>query len=479
VLRPQKGEPTRAGFFFRPESGPIRTDSTYRIFVARESRMETTFADLAEAVSHSSGPSSRPLFERAGPAPAAAPPVPAGEKAPPSEEPAEEVIEPPPELFWQAPESSTRRWVLPAVLLLVLGGVGFGAYTYRDFLLALLAPPIEQSIDLRLVDENGQLTARWNPESLVVRSALHGTVELGMGLQRIRLPLSAAELKSGRLPVLRHGADVEIRMAVDTPTPNGGQNSRLYVARFFGRPPAPAAAPAAGAAPQELFHLRNEIVRLQGELDAQVAANGVLETGIRRIREVERAKALTPQAPPASVPVNEPAVESKPPAAQQPTVSETPPPQPAPAPPPQPAPVAASPAPAPPAYAGPRSGRIIWTGFLAPNSSVTVDGRRASIGTVNNALPGVPVRLRVQPAGFTSEGISVYSANTRFQSGNVKEGRSARNGWMNTQYVYDPAKAGNVSLALAPSGQGGYRQFMIRTGGQPVAAVVIDWEVVE
>jgi hypothetical protein len=108
-----------------------------------------------------------------------------------------------------------------------------------------------------------------------------------------------------------------------------------------------------------------------------------------------------------------------------------------------------------------------------------VDGRRVSTGTVNNALPGVPVRLRVQPAEFTSEGISVYSSNSRFQGGTVKEARSARNGWMNTQYVYDPAKAGNVSLAVVPSEQGGYRQFMIRSAGQPVAAVVIDWEIAE
>lgn len=61
--------------------------------------------------------------------------------------------------------------------------------------------------------------------------------------------------------------------------------------------------------------------------------------------------------------------------------------------PPSPAP------PAPPAsYSGPASGVIVWSGQLAQGEAVTIDHGRASIGSVNGALPGVPVLIEITPA---------------------------------------------------------------------------------
>lgn len=59
-------------------------------------------------------------------------------------------------------------------------------------------------------------------------------------------------------------------------------------------------------------------------------------------------------------------------------------------------PAAASPA--APRYSGPASGVIVWSGRLEQGASVTIEGDRASAGTVNGALPGVPVLIEITPA---------------------------------------------------------------------------------
>jgi hypothetical protein len=49
--------------------------------------------------------------------------------------------------------------------------------------------------------------------------------------------------------------------------------------------------------------------------------------------------------------------------------------------------------PTPPRYTGPSSGLIIWSGPLRRDTLITIEGDRASAGTLQGALPGVPVLI--------------------------------------------------------------------------------------
>jgi hypothetical protein len=52
-------------------------------------------------------------------------------------------------------------------------------------------------------------------------------------------------------------------------------------------------------------------------------------------------------------------------------------------------------APTPPAYSGPLSGSIVWSGKLGKNSTLVIDGARASTGSLQGALPGVRIQFEV------------------------------------------------------------------------------------
>jgi hypothetical protein len=51
--------------------------------------------------------------------------------------------------------------------------------------------------------------------------------------------------------------------------------------------------------------------------------------------------------------------------------------------------------PARPAYSGPISGELVWTGQLDKESSVTINGGTATAGSLRGVLPGVPISIEV------------------------------------------------------------------------------------
>ena len=53
--------------------------------------------------------------------------------------------------------------------------------------------------------------------------------------------------------------------------------------------------------------------------------------------------------------------------------------------------------PAKPAYGGPDAGALSWSGQLEKEGLVTIDGARASTGSLRGELPGVPVMVEVSP----------------------------------------------------------------------------------
>lgn len=478
VFRPQSGEPTRAGFFFRPAAGPVRTDSSYRVFEAD--------AHAAEPEAATPAPKPAPVDEEISMRVEEAEPEP----------PAPTLDEPPPELLWQEPERSKRPVFLVAALALVAAAASFGVYRYRSAAIpqqAVEKAGAEPELVLKLIEENGQIKAIWNKESPVIARALRGSVAMGSGETTTELPLSPMDLGKGTLPILNPGRDVRVKMRIDTLDDASRPVQVELAAYYLGGDPV--AFPTTTRPDASTSALSAEVALLESQLAAETAINDRLEAEVRLLDEEEASAAGPPETP-----VAKPEVAAVKPApttaatapAQAPAAPQTPPPPPAAAsqaPPaqatqtaPDPAVETPRPAPAPPpapVYSGPRSGRIIWTGFLAPGATVTINGRSASAGTVNNALPGVPVRLSVYPAEFTSTGISVFSSNQRHASGDVSEGRSARNGWMNTRYVYDTDRARDAQLGAGPGEGDGYKRITLRGGSRPVAAVVIDWQVSE
>ncbi|MBK5293456.1 MAG: hypothetical protein JJE04_17505, partial [Acidobacteriia bacterium] len=136
-------------------------------------------------------------------------------------------------------------------------------------------------------------------------------------------------------------------------------------------------------------------------------------------------------------------------------------------------------APRPIAYAGPASGKMIWTGLLPAGGTLTIDGRRTSMGNVNGVLPGVPVRVSVYPAEFSSGGLVVFSGNAKHARGNVVEPRSAQNGWLQTRYLYDAGRAGEVAISEPPGSGNQSQHLQIRSTGKAVPVLVIEWEVAQ
>ncbi|MFN7920258.1 MAG: hypothetical protein U0Q16_09185 [Bryobacteraceae bacterium] len=529
ILRPQRDEPTRGGFFFRPDSGPARLESSYRVF-------ETELQNLPAPAIHKLAMAVRNPPE------------------PKEAEPEEDV---PDEMLWHPPQASRwRRMVVPAAAVIAVAAAAAGIYSRVG------GGRPRPTLALKLVERSGQLRAMWDPSSPVILHAERGSIEIQNGNDKTRLPLHPELLRTGTLPILRPQGDVEVTLEVEAPDLDMRDGPIREVARYI------AGEVASPRGTKDIGSLREELARLQGDLASQSANNSEIENRIQTLRKQPGApqQQTSPPAPPTVAEKKKPeppkpaeiksAADSKAEAAklqaeiarlrreeqerllaretaaakdraakaekakaeqakadqskadqakadqeriardrktqdqrqQEMAAKLVPPPQPtAPveqAPAPAPAPVAATPAPPPaeaaaPVYTGPRRGRLIWSGYLAPNGSLTINGRNASSGTVNGALPGVPVRVSAFPAEFSRGGLSVYSANQQLAQQEVVESRSAQNGWMNTRYQYDPARARSVQVSVPPSAGSGNRQVQLRGGDQAVSVIVIDWEVLK
>jgi hypothetical protein len=68
--------------------------------------------------------------------------------------------------------------------------------------------------------------------------------------------------------------------------------------------------------------------------------------------------------------------------------------------PPQEVPPAAPPVAGKPAYTGPSSGTLIWSGRLEKGGTVTIEAGQISSGTLQGGLPGVPVLIEMDQREF-------------------------------------------------------------------------------
>ena len=122
----------------------------------------------------------------------------------------------------------------------------------------------------------------------------------------------------------------------------------------------------------------------------------------------------------------------------------------------------------------PAAGRLIWTGRLRKNGTVVFDGKTVSSGVLNGQLPGRPVHINVYPADLSSDGLVLYSGDSKYVKG-VAESPGAQNGWNRTLYSWDPHHAGGLGVAESPGPRNRWNRLVLRSKNAVISVIVVDW----
>lgn len=504
VLHPSEFEPVRIGFFFREPDGFIRADQSYQEFAVEAPLRPNRLRKTPPWKLDSFGQPEDPVLE-AGPS--------AGLEA---YELAPEPSEPPLRRRWQA-------WAFALLAVIALAASIYSIWILRQ---------AKSELGLRVTAEGEHLRIEWNRASPAFRQAQKAEliVREGEGSERIIL-------QPGQSHVLYRPRSSRLDLVLRTSPAGQTMEERMT---FVYHPNLHQPARALEEVRKRERELLNESQILRQELDQQLSKNQELQervAALRQERERERqapvAERMTPGGSSPSKPEIREAADPrrlspfpltgnrtgkvlsagvKSSETQLPAVSliESPPVAPAPpAPPPLPlltsvqapsamtprlaptplAPPVASPAPAslaglPPAAAPPRpapanstSGRLLWVGELAKGAELSIQGKKASRGSVlSGELPAGALRVGAYPAELGAKSLRVYTANPAFATKPRTEPPSAANGWNMTEYVYDPKSLNQVIVERTP-GSGSQSALTLRAGNKKVSVIVIEWQL--
>lgn len=496
VVKVERGSPTRAGFFVREPDGGLQTLMTHREFEAApasEAGLRAMSRAQRDAVLPQRTAAVVPIR-----------PVDPSEQTQPEEHSTAEGS------HWTVPEELVDRpkrhpwpWKTLAAAMAAIAILA-SVIVYMRTVRRAAGP--RQSVGLRVTERNGLLMAEWDGNARLIDGKAAGALEVDDGEPR-RYMLNETLLRGGQWRVLTTAGNVMVKLRL------GARGEHVESVRYVDP-----GASARVAQPAESDTLSAEIqARLdekQRRLQTMIEENNALDIRRESLLAVVRQQldqaskggqkarpavtlpatqaTATPEqplpAPPAlnttsaAPPELPPGLNGqgvRPPSAPPPSQLENAaprfadratPPRPA-APPPAAAPAAA--------YQGPRSGRVIWTGSLAPGGTLVITGKQASLGTVTGALPPVPLRIGAYVAELGGQGFTAYSGSARHSRGNVVEQAGPQNGWQRTAYRYDPRRASELVVAEAPSGDNGWQKMLFRAGARPVTAILIDWEIAQ
>lgn len=279
IVRPDHTRPTRAGFFFREPGGKVRTESSYQEFTlqpadqfspahnrSREQRKwereeepaVTPKREAAVVTAPEPIPElSQPVIQRA---------VRSAPHAPDSAVP----VQLPAFLVPPSGRRSLKRVWLAAALVLVLGGAGFGARRYWF-------PEPVQSLNLRAVDQEGQLFFRWNRNANSIASASRGTLEILDGNITASLPMDSVQLQAGSFSYARQTGQVRARLVVKRADGKTVEDSTSFLGQI---PPQQAAA----RLERQRDELARESQRMKTDLLNQTYRTRRLERTIQRLQ---------------------------------------------------------------------------------------------------------------------------------------------------------------------------------------------------
>ncbi|HTA69722.1 MAG TPA: hypothetical protein VK776_15645 [Bryobacteraceae bacterium] len=121
-----------------------------------------------------------------------------------------------------------------------------------------------------------------------------------------------------------------------------------------------------------------------------------------------------------------------------------------------------------------RSGRLIWTGALRKNASITITPAGASAGVLSGSLPGLPVKVSLQPAELVEGGIAVYSKDP--EPSDAEQPPGAWNGWKVVVYDWDPKRIAAVDIVEAPGPANSWKRLVLRNESRNVSVFVVNWQ---
>jgi hypothetical protein len=119
-------------------------------------------------------------------------------------------------------------------------------------------------------------------------------------------------------------------------------------------------------------------------------------------------------------------------------------------------------------------GRLIWTGQLPKNGTVTITGKKASTGALTGELPGKSVRIAVYPGDLSAGGIVIFTPHTQYAKP-LAENPSAQTGWNKATYTWNPQRSGDVMVEEAPGAQNAWNRIVLRSKTGRFSVIVVDW----
>lgn len=321
------------------------------------------------------------------------------------------------------------------------------------------------TLSLKAAFVNGEVQVQWDPAAPPLRNAQHGLLEVVNGGVTIEIDLESGDLRKGNTSYRPKTGDLLVRFKVQ---PGSGKPVE-EVLRVFGRPTPPRESPG-----DDLGLLRTEVQR-------QAAQSAELEAEINALEKRAESIATAPDRPRTPKPLK---IAARPPATVQtpPAIPAAPPPPSAEQPRvelPRPVTQPPPPEPAPRETARPASGKLIWTGNLPKNGVLSIEGKRASTGSLNGELPKAPFRIGVYPAGLSVKGLTVYTANPKYREpAHASEPPGPQNGWNQTLYTWDPKRANDIVVTKAPGAQNGWTRLVLHGGPKAVTVIILEWELI-
>jgi hypothetical protein len=245
VLRPSRSGAARAGFFLREADGSLRSESSYKDFVAEPLHRagapeEQTGRRSRDLPLELTAPRNRPQSGSA-----AVPAIP---------EPIR-IVEPPRFLTQKRRSLGRGRWLwaIPGSLALIIAGVLLKEW--------FLTTP-QQPFSFRAYDSGATAEIQWDPNSASIQAARSAALDVKDGGETQHYSLTPDQLRAGKMTYLRHSADLELRMTV---FPAEGASLQEY-ARVVGAATTPASSSDVTQIPSDRDSLEAEVKQLREEL---------------------------------------------------------------------------------------------------------------------------------------------------------------------------------------------------------------------
>jgi hypothetical protein len=312
------------------------------------------------------------------------------------------------------------------------------------------SPSVPASVERRAAPaasvQHAELELAWDPQSRGIATAIKGALNIEDGGVQRRILLTSRELQAGSL--------------LYSPTSN-----RVRAGLTMLQPDGQAVVIGVNAGPPQPRPVRTETVQIEKvatEPEPEPHADRIVPEPVIRAKVEQPARKRFTLASVGHVQPKAPAILEPPPAPELPTATHAFP----------LAPTLSAVLPAP-SHASPPSGRLIWTGTMRRHDVVELDGKFASIGSLNGALPGVPVSLIILPAEFSSGGLVVYTTDAKKH--NRVEPPSAGNGWNKTTYIWDPERVKQLAVMEAPNANNRFSRLALRNDARRCSMILIDW----